>query len=97
MKHTPKIASNTTSKNYDKRFNAFDKIELQNSIGCKKFLRPVHLASRWSLHRGSVLRILKQGKLPYYRIGRSVLISEQDIEQFETVSRKQRVLWEVAQ
>lgn len=97
MKPPPKISSNTTSKKYDKRFNAITEIEVQNSIDCKKFLRPVHLASRWSMHRGSVLRMLKQGKLPYYRIGRGVLISEQDIEHFETASRKQRVLWEVAQ
>jgi excisionase family DNA binding protein len=97
MKPPTKISSNTKSEKYDKRFNAIDEIEVQNSIGCKKFLRPVHLASRWSMHRGSVLRMIKQGKLPYYRIGRSVLISEQDIEHFETVSRKQRALWEVAQ
>lgn len=93
----PKIISTITKQNYDKQSNILEEIKSQNSKGCKKFLRPVHLASRWSMHRGSVLRMIKQGKLPYYRIGRSVLISEQDIEHFETISRKQRALREVAQ
>jgi excisionase family DNA binding protein len=51
------------------------------------FLTPREVADRWQMGRSTIYEIIARGELPFYRLGKSIRIALEDVEEYETAGR----------